>query len=217
MLMHEILLTRVGAPTDARPFFFNTLKPGSFRKAHDVPRDGVVWGNVRATWTLVLLFAIAAVLIICIIVWPLARSGLPTMEAASFVMSIAYFAIIGVGYLLIQVPFLQRFSVCLGHPTYTFAIILFSMICFTGIRSFVADRFPVARHPRVLVLPVVIGTVVLGLIWVDSADDGRDHPARAGPIHHRAADAGVSQRSADQRTNGLLGYAPHDTHSRWLA
>jgi hypothetical protein len=40
------------------------------------------------------------------------------------------------------------------------------MICFTGIRSFVADRFPVARHPRVLVLPVVIGTVVLGLIWV---------------------------------------------------
>jgi hypothetical protein len=95
-----------GAPTDARPFFFNTLKPGSFRKAHDVPRDGVVWGNVRATWTLVLLFAIAAVLIICIIVWPLARSGLPTMEAASFVMSIAYFAIIGVGYLLIQVPFL---------------------------------------------------------------------------------------------------------------
>ncbi len=153
-------------PTDARPFFFNTLKPGSFRKAHEVPRNGVVWGNVRATWTLVLLFAIAAVLVICIIVWPLARSGLPTMEAASFAMSIAYFAMIGVGYMLIQIPFLQRFSVYLGHPTYTFAIILFSMICFTGIGSFASDRFPVARRPRVLMLPVVIGTVVLGLIWV---------------------------------------------------
>ena len=29
-------------------------------------------------------------------------------------------------------PFLQRFSVYLGHPTYTLSIILFSMILFAG-------------------------------------------------------------------------------------
>jgi len=152
-------------PTDERPFFFNTLKPTSFHKAFDVPRDGVIAGNLRATWTLVLLFFIATVLVIGIIIWPLLRSGLPAMDLSSFATSVAYFAMIGVGYMLIQIACLQRFSVYLGHPTYTFAIILFSMICFTGIGSFVSDRFPIDRHRWVLKLPLAIGAAVLVLIY----------------------------------------------------
>jgi spermidine synthase len=152
-------------PTDERPFFFNTLKPSSFHKAFDVPRDGVISGNLRATWTLVLLFIIATVLVIGIIIWPLFRSGLPSMESSSFAMSVSYFGMIGVGYMLIQIPFLQRFSVYLGHPTYTFAIILFSMICFTGIGSFVSDRFPIEHNRWVLKLPLAIGASVLLLIY----------------------------------------------------
>ena len=152
-------------PTDERPFFFNTLKPSSFHKAFDVPRDGVVSGNLRATWTLVLLFIIATILVTGIIIFPLVRSGLPAMESASFATSAAYFGMIGVGYMLIQIPILQRFSVYLGHPTYTFAIILFSMICFTGIGSFVSDRFPVERNRWVLKLPLAIGAAVLLLIY----------------------------------------------------
>jgi hypothetical protein len=151
-------------PTDTRPFFFNTLKPTSFHKAYQVPRQGVAFGNVRATWTLVLLFGIAAVLVGLIIIWPLARSGLPSMDTQSFVASAAYFAMIGAGYMLIQIPFLQRFSVYLGHPTYTFAIILFSMILFTGIGSFLSDRLPVERHGWVVRIPVAIGIAVLGLV-----------------------------------------------------
>src|SRR5262245_34216146 len=153
-------------PTDERPFFFNTLKPSSFHRAFDVPHDGVIAGNLRATWTLVLLFIIATILVIGIIIWPLFRSGLPTMESSSFVMSVAYFGMIGVGYMLIQIPFLQRFSVYLGHPTYTFAIILFSMICFTGIGSFISERFPIERNRWVLKLPLAIGVAVLVLIYV---------------------------------------------------
>jgi hypothetical protein len=152
-------------PTDERPFFFNTLKPSSFHKAFDVPRDGVIAGNLRATWTLVLLFIIATILVIGIIMWPLFRTGLPAMEPGSFATSAAYFGMIGVGYMLIQIPFLQRFSVYLGHPTYTFAIILFSMISFTGVGSFVSDRFPVHRSRWVLNLPLAIGAAVLMLIY----------------------------------------------------
>jgi spermidine synthase len=151
-------------PTDDRPFFFNTLKPANFYKAYEVPRDGVIWGNLRATWTLVLLLCIATVLVAAIIVLPLLLSGLPTMDAGSFGTSVAYFATIGIGYMLIQIPFLQRFSVYLGHPTYTFAIILFSMVFFTGIGSFLSDRFPVERHTWVLWLPLAIGVAVAAIV-----------------------------------------------------
>jgi len=150
-------------PTDERPFFFNTMKPAGIFKAYDGPRNGVLWGNLRATFTLVLLFLIAVVLALAIIVWPLVRSGLPTMDAGSFGMSVAYFGLIGFGYMLIQIPLLQRFSVYLGHPTYTSAVILFSMIFFTGIGSLVSDRFPIDRNRWLLKLPILIAALSFAL------------------------------------------------------
>jgi SAM-dependent methyltransferase len=151
-------------PTDARPFFFNTLKPASFSEINNVGAYGVIAGNMRATWTLVLLFVIAVMLVIAIIVYPLMRAGLPTMDGGTFAMSLSYFAFIGAGYMLIQIPLLQRFSVYLGHPTYTFAIILFTMILFTGFGSLISDRFPVERHSWVLKIPLAIGAGVLLLM-----------------------------------------------------
>jgi hypothetical protein len=151
-------------PTDDRPFFFNTLKPGSFYKVYRVPRDGVVWGNLRATWTLVLLFTTASVLVVALIGAPLLWSGLPRMSGGSFGLSAVYFATIGIGYMLIQIPLLQRFSVYLGHPTYTPAIILFSMVLCTGIGSFISDRFPVDRHRWVLWIPAAIALILAGMV-----------------------------------------------------
>lgn len=150
-------------PTDERPFFFNTLKPASFHRAYTVPAGGVIFGNLRATWTLVALFGICTVLVAIIIVWPLARTGLPDMPLGSFVWSVTYFAIIGIGFMLIQIPFLQRFSVYLGHPTYTLVIILFSMIFFAGIGSFLSNRLPITEYPALLNLPIVIGAGVLAM------------------------------------------------------
>ena len=153
-------------PTDERPFFFNTLKPASFYQINNVAAEGVIAGNLRATVTLVLLFVIALGLVAAIIVYPLARSGLPTMDGGSFALSVVYFALIGLGFMLIQIPFLQRFSVYLGHPTYTFAVILFSMIFFTGIGSLLSDLFPIDRHAWVLKLPIVIGLMAFALTRV---------------------------------------------------
>jgi hypothetical protein len=150
-------------PSDERPFFFNTLKPGSFHRVYDVVIDGVAFGNLRATWTLITLFGICTVLVAAIIVWPLMRTGLPDMPLDSFLWSVAYFAIIGVGFMLIQIPFLQRFSVYLGHPTYTLAIILFSMIFFAGLGSFISNGFPLGRHPWLLNLPIAIGLATLSM------------------------------------------------------
>lgn len=150
-------------PTDERPFFFNTLKPGSYNRAYQVARDGVMWGNLRATWTLVALFILCFVLVLWIIVWPLARRGLPAMDKGTFGVSVVYFATIGAGFMLIQIPFLQRFSVYLGHPTYTLAVILFSMIFFAGVGSYLSGRFPIKR---LIHLPLVLGAAVLAMTFV---------------------------------------------------
>jgi hypothetical protein len=148
------------APTDRRPFFFNMLKPGAFFQTH-ASGVGIVSGNLRATRTLIALAVIAAVLVLAIIAWPLASVGRPPMPPALFAAAIAYFALIGLAFMFVQIPFLQRFSVYLGHPTYTFSIILFLMILAAGLGSVASERIDVERGSRWRFLPAGIGALVL--------------------------------------------------------
>jgi hypothetical protein len=68
--------------------------------------------------------------------------------------------------MMVQIPYMQRFSVYLGHPTYAVVVILFSMILFTGLGSMLSERIPLRRCPVfVTALPVAIAAV-LGLVVV---------------------------------------------------
>jgi hypothetical protein len=122
---------------------------------------GGAGGNLLATETLLVLAAVAALLVAAIIVWPLIVAGRPELPAPIFRAGLAYFACIGFGFMFIQIPFLQRFSVYLGHPTYTFSIILFLMILAAGLGSLLSDRIDVDRHRRIVRIPIAIGAAVL--------------------------------------------------------
>ncbi len=159
-------------PTDERPFFFNILRPQSYLESltsgdaagGEARAQGVLTGNLKATGTLLALFVLSLVLVVLVIVVPLVRSGLPRMSGGSFFCSILYFACIGFGFMLVQVPLMQRFSVYLGHPTYAVVVILFSMILSAGIGSFVSDRVPAERSTlAVLLFPLAIAAVLFGV------------------------------------------------------
>lgn len=169
------------APTDARPFFFNQIRLRALLE--DLPRESIAWGNAGATMTLAGLCGVAAVLVAGIIAWPLVRAGRPAMPRGTFGAALAYFALIGAGFMFIQIAFLQRFSVLLGHPTYTFSIILFSMILFTGLGSFVSDRIDAGPRARVRWLPGGIAGVVALLALA------------LGPATQAAAGAGLAGRT----------------------
>jgi spermidine synthase len=158
------------APTDERPFFFNMLRPASLLDLDAVPQGGVAGGNLRATVTLLVLLALTTVLVVAIVVWPLVRSGRPAgLSAGVFAIALAYFGLIGAGFMLVQIPFLQRFSVYLGHPTWTLAVILFGMILFTGVGSALSDRVPTAARwlpvvPLAIAAMLVADTALIQLI-----------------------------------------------------
>jgi hypothetical protein len=150
-------------PTDARPFFFNMLKPRAVLHPIAAASGGVITGNLVATSALLALVAIVGVLALVVIGWPLAHVGRPALPRGVFPSAVAYFALIGAGFMFVQIPYLQRFSVYLGHPTYTFSIVLFLMILAAGFGSLATERVDVSRH-QVLThaLPLVIaGTLVL--------------------------------------------------------
>lgn len=143
-------------PTDARPYYFNMLKLQALWSGQPLPRGGALGGNLRATLMLAVLLGITTLLVAAIIVWPLIRAGKPDMPARRFTLTMAYFGIIGFAFMLIQIALLQRFSVYLGHPTYTLSIVLFSMLLFTGIGSLVSERLTDVRAARVRIVPLGI-------------------------------------------------------------
>ena len=135
-------------PTDARPFFFNMLKPRAWLAGMVSTDGGVIAGNLRATGTLVAILAVSLVFVAGAIVLPLLVRGRPALPAGSLAAGLTYFTLIGTAFMCAQVAFLQRFSVLLGHPTYALVVVLFSMILFAGLGSFVSDRVVGVRGER---------------------------------------------------------------------
>jgi hypothetical protein len=127
-------------PTDARPFFFNMVKPRAWWSGSTTSDGGVVAGNLRATSTLTAIAGVSAAFVIGTIVLPLVLRVRPAMPSGRLAAGLSYFALIGTAFMLAQVAFLQRFSVLLGHPTYALAVVLFSMILFTGLGSLLSDQ-----------------------------------------------------------------------------
>ena len=75
--------------------------------------------------------------------------------------------LIGIGVMLIEIGFLQRFSVFLGHPIYSLSIVLFSLILSTGIGSLVSDYVGIENKVRFTLWAIATGGYILAQVfWV---------------------------------------------------
>ena len=153
-------------PTDERPFFFNQLplyNPlQTLRLALAIGTTHVTSGNLLATVTLMGLFSLSAVLVGATIILPI-RPAYAAANRRLVVTGTAYFLLIGVGFMSIEIGLLQRLSVFLGHPIYALSIVLFSMILATGLGSLLSDRVPLETRRRFMLWAVLLGGY-LGLL-----------------------------------------------------
>jgi hypothetical protein len=141
----------VSPPTDARPFFFNQLRltdPLAMLEASRAPA-GVLSGNLAATLTLAIIVVLSAILVVLTIVVPALPSA-RLLPARTIAGGTAYFLLIGVGFMLVEIGVIERLSIFLGHPVYGLAVGLFGIIVATGAGSLVSDRLPLATPARAL-------------------------------------------------------------------
>src|SRR4029078_7655926 len=84
---------------------------------------------------MLLLISIAAVVIFLLL--PLAvGAGVRTEQSSLF-----YFIAVGLGYILVEVSFIQRFVLFLGHPTYALTVVVFLMLLSSGAGSIFARQW----------------------------------------------------------------------------
>jgi spermidine synthase len=132
----------VAPPTDNKPFFFDTIS----QRLH---------GSLRLA-------------LICVSVLALALFFLPFLLNRTFVKhpgfwrGSLYFAAIGIGFMLVELPWIQSFILYLGHPSYSTTVILASLLLGAGLGSFVAVRIPTSSlRYKALLLPLVLIIVSL--------------------------------------------------------
>jgi hypothetical protein len=95
----------------------------------------------------------------------------------------AFFAAIGLGFLLVEIAQLQRLTVFLGHPTYALTVVLFSLLVFSGLGSMLSELVARPARPATMLVPLVclVATVaVMGVLTplaIETMDDATT-PAR---------------------------------------
>jgi MFS family permease len=152
---------------DNRPFFFYTVQPRDLWGLVTGAGRGTADFNInRAVPTLVGLFVVSIVAMLFILLLPplLLKSTLPREPALR--LFLAYFVMIGMGYILTQVAAIQNFVLLLGHPTYSLTVIIFSMLVFSGLGSFFSRKLTGGQTSRLrgLALLISLEIAILALV-----------------------------------------------------
>ncbi|WP_298378270.1 hypothetical protein [uncultured Bradyrhizobium sp.] len=166
----DSLPENIAASTDDKPFFFYTGRLGDLfvKNGLDVRHNAAL---AVIKWVLVFQLGIC----IYYIGIPFRRL-MRRMPVATLVPPVAYFAAIGMGFMLIEISQMQRLMVFLGHPVYGLSVVLFTILLFGGIGSATVGAAPARPAMLIARLVALVATlVVAGLLtpavtaWARSA------------------------------------------------
>lgn len=178
-------------PTDDRPFFFYFKKIGDLLRPTGLMNDPGLW--ILISLGSVLVLAVAFVIAPLVIHWRRRAPGTATHGQTGVLV---YFGLVGLAFMIVEIALLQRFTLFLGHPSYSLVVILFALLVSTAAGAYLSSRFPVARLGRVIG-SAGIALAVLSLIGgfvlppVLHALIGASLPARAGLTVVLVAPSGV--------------------------
>jgi SAM-dependent methyltransferase len=154
--------------TDDDPFFnqsrrWSHLGPKSFAQVFGAGERGY-YGQPIAQVTLVILLMQAVLIAGVMILFPLARFERRGLRVSGRWGFLTYFASLGLGFIFIEIVLLQRLSLFLGQPIYTYSVVLASLLVFTGAGSYFANRIGSVSHLCYCLLAIVGIVVVTQLI-----------------------------------------------------
>jgi SAM-dependent methyltransferase len=116
--------------TDDNPFFFYTARFGDLVSK---PLSALSNNNAAISLTL-LLIMIALCACGYYVITPFVRQA-RRMPLSTLTPPVTYFCAIGMGFMLIEISQMQRLMVFLGHPVYGLAVVLFTILLFSGVGS----------------------------------------------------------------------------------
>jgi hypothetical protein len=130
-------------PTDDRPFFFNPVTLGEVDEKVYYLFGGFTFQHGRAMALLIGLLKITLAVSLLFVLGPLFLRGIGPLSGIDLptkVLTSLYFLMLGIGFLLVEIPLLQQFILFLGHPTYAVTTVLMIVLISSGVGSLLARK-----------------------------------------------------------------------------
>lgn len=147
----------VTSPEDNRPFFFETSR---FRDLFKREAFFNSLGGITAHGILMILMVLLGVVALFFVIIPLVtlrnreREEGKSPEPLGAVLF--YFGSLGLGFILVEVVLSQKFILYLGNPLYSLAVVLFSVLIFSGLGSALSNRVGDARRALMVVIGIAL-------------------------------------------------------------
>src|SRR5216683_1458556 len=157
----------VSPVTDNAPFFFFNLKLGQILRPGSL-QQGMDWKINLGVAVLGMVLAISVLAVLGFLVVPLVM-GARSQQLRP--VRLLYFIAVGLGYILVEIAFIQRFVLFLGHPVYALTVVVFLLLLSSGAGSMVSrwwlpqtDRvwLPLVHIAAALLVYVVLLPSLLG-------------------------------------------------------
>lgn len=146
----------VRPPTDDRPFFFHFFRWSQTQAVlQQLGRTWQPWGG-SGYLVLIALLAVAVVASVTLIALPLAAGRRREAVKGPRGRVLAYFGLLGLGFLFVEIPLMQRFILFLGQPIYAFTTVIAALLTFSGLGSLAAPRL----KPR-MTLPLLAAAILV--------------------------------------------------------
>jgi len=147
---------------DSRPFFFFTTRWSQLISAFRANREDLK--NNVGLFLLAVSGLAAGVGVIGLLLLP---RWLPSGRGASGTSAVRwlYFLAIGVAYIVIEIAFIQRFILFMGHPTYGIVVVVFSILVGSGLGSRWSGRLRSPARAAIMV-PIAVAIVVVGMYLI---------------------------------------------------
>jgi spermidine synthase len=158
--------------SDDRPYFYHFFKWETLEEIFALRGTG---GMQLLEWGYLVLVAAllqAVIASIVLILLPLIRYR--KAEKNRIVTSkkrvLIYFFALGLGFLFLEIYFIQRFILFLSHPLYTIAVVLSSFLIFAGLGSSYSKRLAALKGYSKSARYGIIGIFLFGLFYVLTLD-----------------------------------------------
>ena len=147
----------VAPVNDNAPFFFFTLKLDQILH-HSGLSHGIDWKVNLGVVVLAMVLVISCVAVLAFLVIPLAVRGGSGQERP---VRLLYFVAVGLGYILVEIAFIQRFVLFLGHPTYALTVVVFLLLLSSGAGSLVSRKWLAQTQSAWLPLAFIASALLL--------------------------------------------------------
>lgn len=177
----DAYVSNINPTYDNNPFYFNSIRLGNLSQAFGGSGE---WRKTNlGTFVLFSLFGITTVTVFLFIILPLifVRNRAITGNTTGRLPFLFYFACLGAGFIIVEIAMIQKFILFLGHPVYSLAVILFSLLTFSALGSYLSGWLDTSDLQKTLVklIAVLVAVIFLyilvlppifyGLVWLPIA------------------------------------------------